>query len=108
MSKLVALPLFLFLIAMQNKNGVCGINGIDVSTPVSVADFQCLKKTGGKEFVIVRVWRNRAPAGQVDQNAVSTMENAWAAGMSQVDGYIFPRFTSQPTDSRWAKIQKVF
>jgi hypothetical protein len=104
MNKLAALPLFLFLSAMQlNSNGVCGSNGIDVAIPVSVADFQCLKKNGGKEFVIVRVWRNLSPTGQIDQNAVCTMENAWAAGMSQVDGYIFPRFTSQPNDARWAK-----
>ena len=63
-----------------------GARGVDMSTYVPVKRFQCLKKAG-KTFAIVRVWQS---TGTKDPNGVKTIRNAWAAGFSYVDGYIFP------------------
>ena len=60
--------------------------GVDVSAPISKSAFDCLKKAG-KTFAIVRVWQS---TGHQDPNGVKTIGNAWAAGFSHVDGYIFP------------------
>jgi hypothetical protein len=65
------------------------MDGVDVSTAVSVDNFRCLRENHSKQFAIVRVWRSN---GVVDGNAAQTMANAWKAGMDSVDGYIFPCF----------------
>ncbi len=60
--------------------------GVDVSQSVSQAQFECLKDNGYK-FVIVRAYRNN---GVIDSNSAQTIRNARAAGLNQVDAYLFP------------------
>ncbi|XP_065846642.1 probable GH family 25 lysozyme 5 isoform X2 [Oscarella lobularis] len=60
--------------------------GVDVSTIVSKSQFECLKKEG-YSFAIVRAHRS---TGELDESARGTLENAQAAGMSDVDVYLFP------------------
>jgi len=62
--------------------------GVDVSSPISVSAFQCLKNNG-YDFAIVRCWQSN---GVPDPNCPSTVANAWAAGMAHVDVYMFPCF----------------
>jgi hypothetical protein len=57
-----------------------GAYGLDISSAVSKSAFQCLVKEG-YSFVVARVWRSLC---SVDLNAVSNVDNAWAAGMKQV------------------------
>lgn len=63
--------------------------GVDVSQATSVSSFQCLKSSG-YSFAIVRVYQSN---GKVDPNGATTISNAWAGGMSHVDGYIFPCYS---------------
>ncbi|KAI1717717.1 glycosyl hydrolases family 25 domain-containing protein [Ditylenchus destructor] len=77
-------------------------NCIDVSAPVSVKAFRCLKEMS-YSCVIVRMWRS---IGKFDQNAVQTVKNARSAGIDNVDGYIFPRF-KQLADSARHQVQKL-
>ena len=60
--------------------------GVDVALPIPKSGFQCMI---GKNytFAIVRAYRSN---GKVDTNAASNIANAWAAGMSFVDIYMFP------------------
>ncbi|ULT95459.1 hypothetical protein L5515_011411 [Caenorhabditis briggsae] len=61
-------------------------NGIDFIQPVSVATFQCVKNAG-YSFVIPRVFTS---LGKVDSTGVNNVKNARAAGLTDVDGYVFP------------------
>jgi len=63
--------------------------GVDVSQPTSVSAFQCLHNNGAS-FAIVRVFQSN---GVVDVNGPGTIGNAWAGGISYVDGYIFPCYS---------------
>jgi hypothetical protein len=47
-------------------------------------------KNSGVSFVIVRVYMS---SGKPDPNGPQSIANAWAGGMRQVDGYIFPCFS---------------
>jgi GH25 family lysozyme M1 (1,4-beta-N-acetylmuramidase) len=60
--------------------------GVDVSQSVTQAQFECLKDNGYR-FVIVRAYRNN---GVIDANSAQTIKNARAAGLNQVDAYLFP------------------
>ncbi|CAF1566998.1 unnamed protein product [Rotaria sp. Silwood1] len=60
--------------------------GVDVSQSVSQEQFACLKDSGYK-FVIVRAYRS---VGVVDTNSAQTIKNARAAGLNNVDAYLFP------------------
>ncbi|KAJ8600209.1 hypothetical protein CTAYLR_002015 [Chrysophaeum taylorii] len=64
--------------------------GVDVSSYVSESEWECLMTPGGQgpiEFAIVRIYRS---SGSVDPNGASTISAAISAGVSTVDGYIFP------------------
>lgn len=64
--------------------------GVDVSSPVSKSEFECLMTPGGQgpiEFVIVRSYRS---TGSVDPNAGATIVAATEAGIKHVDAYLFP------------------
>eukprot|EP00118_Oscarella_pearsei_P000054 m.4085 g.4085 ORF g.4085 m.4085 type:complete len:239 (+) comp10183_c0_seq1:76-792(+) len=63
-----------------------GVMGVDVSAVVSRSAFECLKSTG-YSYAIVRAHHSN---GGVDKNAPTTIANAWAAGFSHVDAYLFP------------------
>jgi hypothetical protein len=43
----------------------------------------------------IRLWSHVTcgPSGGVDTNSVPTVANAWAAGMTHVDVYLFPCYT---------------
>jgi hypothetical protein len=66
--------------------------GVDVSQPVSVSDWTCLRSPGGQgpvNFAIVRVHEE---TGRIDQNGLATIKAAHTAGIPHVDGYLFPCF----------------
>ena len=62
--------------------------GVDVSTAVSTADWECFSKKGFT-FGIVRAWRS---GGEMDENAKTTLKAAAAAGFatSSLGAYLFP------------------
>ena len=64
--------------------------GVDVSEPISEADWQCLESPGGQgpvQWASVRAYRSN---GSTDPNAPSSIKNARAAGIKHVSAYIFP------------------
>ncbi len=63
--------------------------GVDLSQATSLSSFQCAKKDG-YSFAVVRVY---CSSGHTDSNGPSNINNAWNAGFSHVDGYIFPCFS---------------
>ena len=68
------------------------IVGVDISQPVSKADWTCLQTPGGQgpvEFAIARIYTE---SGRVDTNGVQSIIAAHAAGVPHVDGYLFPCF----------------
>ena len=65
-------------------------NGIDFIQPVSVATFECIHKAG-YSFVIPRVFTS---VGTLDHTGINNVKNARAAGLTDVDGYIFPCLAS--------------
>jgi len=60
--------------------------GVDISQPTSTSAFTCLKNNG-YSFAVARVHYS---GGGVDTHGAQSIANAWAAGLSHVDGYIFP------------------
>lgn len=64
-------------------------NGVDLSQATSLSSLQCVKNYG-YDFAIARVYKS---TGSPDSNGPSNINNAWAAGMSHVDGYIFPCYS---------------
>ncbi|EFP04686.1 hypothetical protein CRE_09874, partial [Caenorhabditis remanei] len=75
-------------------------NGIDFIQPVTVATFQCIKNAG-YSFVIPRVFTS---LGKVDTTGVNNVKNARAAGLTDVDGYVFPCLsTSCPSAANQVK-----
>lgn len=63
--------------------------GVDLSQATSLSSLQCVKNYG-YDFVIARVY---CSTGNPDSNGPNNINNAWAAGMSHVDGYIFPCYS---------------
>ena len=59
--------------------------GVDVSQPFSTSTFQCMKNNG-YQFAIIRGY---CSFGGVDTHAVSSLQNAKAAGLI-TDIYMFP------------------
>jgi len=60
--------------------------GVDVSSTIMPATWQCLK-SNGYTFGVVRCYES---GGRPDPNGVHTVANAWAGGMAHVDVYMFP------------------
>ncbi|KAK6765992.1 hypothetical protein RB195_025730 [Necator americanus] len=60
--------------------------GFDAIGAISTSQFECMK-THGYSFFIGRVFRSN---GAVDSQGIQNIKNAKAAGISHVDGYIFP------------------
>lgn len=82
------------LVAASNGGGLDyrQVYVADVSTPVSLESFQCLKRGGGDipvemSSVIVRAWRS---IGDADKNAPTTLWHALEADMLGMDVYMFP------------------
>ena len=69
--------------------GTFATYGVDVSQRTYSDSFSCLV-SNGYSFTIVRVYQSN---GQPDSNGPSTINDAWAGGMSYVDGYIFPCYS---------------
>ena len=63
--------------------------GVDISGGVDSGSFGCMV-SNGYTFTIVRGY---CSYGDVDPNAVSNIQNAYAGGMSHVDAYLFPCFS---------------
>jgi len=63
--------------------------GVDVSSPVYIDTWKCLK-SNGYDYAIIRCWQSN---GVPDPNCPHTIYNAWDGGMSHVDAYIFPCFS---------------
>lgn len=63
--------------------------GVDVSARTYQSSWECLVQNN-YHFAIVRVYRS---SGSVDTNGAPSIEDAWAGGMSHVDGYIFPCYS---------------
>lgn len=63
--------------------------GVDLSQATSLSSLQCVHNYG-YDFVIARVYLS---TGKPDSNGPSNINNAWSAGMSHVDGYIFPCYS---------------
>jgi len=63
--------------------------GVDVSTAVPQSDWTCLKNAG-YAFAVVRCYRS---SGSVDPNCASNVKYAKAAGIKNVDVYLFPCFS---------------
>jgi hypothetical protein len=63
--------------------------GVDLSQLTSVSSLQCVHDYG-YDFVIARVY---CSSGHPDSNGPTNINNAWSAGMSHVDGYIFPCYS---------------
>jgi len=78
------LSLVFFVIALRLSYSEAA-NGVDVSSPVSLSQFQCMA-SNGYSFVIVRGYQSN---GVIDPNAETTLENAKAAGLYH-DTYHFP------------------
>eukprot|EP01147_Barroeca_monosierra_P008577 gene8577-10279_t len=64
--------------------------GADVSTATSQSALSCLRGNG-YSFAIARCFRS---TGTVDPNCPQTIINAWNAGLTHVDIYLFPRPTA--------------
>merc|ERR1711974_334925 len=62
------------------------VYGVDVSTPVSKLQFQCLNGDN-LTFAVIRCWHS---TGTPDTNAPGTVAAAWAGGLAHVDVYMFP------------------
>lgn len=63
--------------------GVAGATGgVDVSQRTYKDNWSCMV-SNGKSFGIVRVYQSN---GKPDPNGPSTINDAWAGGMSYVDG----------------------
>ena len=69
--------------------GASATVGVDLSQATSLSSLQCVKDYG-YDFVIARVYTS---TGNPDSNGPSNINNAWNAGMSHVDGYIFPCYS---------------
>jgi len=65
---------------------VSAVTGVDVSSPISKAAWDCLKSTHGVNFGVVRAYQS---GGRVDPDARTTIANAIAANVS-ADAYLFP------------------
>ena len=71
-----------------------GILGADVSTAVSVAQWQTLQSQQEVSYGVVRCYRSN---GKVDTAAPATVNNGWSAGLNGVDVYHFPSLAVSAT-----------
>ena len=81
--------------------------GVDVSTAVGESTWTCLQSPGGQgpiEYAVVRVYRS---SGTVDPNAAATIKAARAAGIANVDGYVFPCVTCATAPGVWGGMSGV-
>ena len=81
----VEMHLLLFLIIALKLSYSKAVTGIDVSSPVSFSQFQCMKNSGYSLAIV----RGYCPNGAIDPNAKATLENAKSAGINH-DAYHFP------------------
>uniref|UniRef100_A0A8R1HKF2 Lysozyme n=1 Tax=Caenorhabditis japonica TaxID=281687 RepID=A0A8R1HKF2_CAEJA len=77
-----------FLLALFALVGAvsAGADGLDFIQATSVATMQCLRNNG-ISFVIPRIFTS---LGTIDQTGINNVKNAHAAGISYIDGYLFP------------------
>lgn len=64
-------------------------SGVDLSQRTYSSSFNCMVNSG-YNFAIVRVYQSN---GHPDSNGPASINDAWAGGMSYVDGYIFPCYS---------------
>ena len=80
---------FLAFLCAAFFGAVVANTGVDVSQRTYSSSFSCMKSYG-YSFAIVRVYQSN---GVCDPNGPATINDAWAGGMSYVDGYIFPCYS---------------
>ena len=78
-----------FIVCVALFSSTYAYHGVDVSQLTSSSSFNCMVNNG-YSFAIVRVY---CSSGHTDSNGPSSIANAWAGGMSYVDGYIFPCYS---------------
>jgi len=79
----------LIILLVCSFNLSLAVQGVDVSSLVSLSDFGCLH-SNEYTFAVMRCFRS---TGSVDPNCAATVKNAWDAGMAHVDVYIFPCYS---------------
>lgn len=85
--------LLFILITLLNLCLVYSRAGIDISVPLATDDWKCLMNPNNDNitYAIARVYRS---IGAVDTNAPSNFIAATKAGLTNLDGYIFPCIAS--------------
>lgn len=78
-----------FIVCVALFSSAFATYGVDVSQATSSSSFSCMK-SNGYSFAIIRVYQS---SGKNDPNGPTTIANAWAGGMNNVDGYIFPCYS---------------
>eukprot|EP01031_Cornospumella_fuschlensis_P033516 gene33516-40550_t len=81
--------LLTFLTFALHVAAVFAATGVDVSERTYRSAWDCAK-SHGFDFAIVRVYQS---LGKPDPNGPSNIHDAWGAGFSHVDGYIFPCYS---------------
>jgi hypothetical protein len=87
------MKLLLILVTLLNLSFVYCKSGIDISVPLAVDDWKCLINPTNDNitYAIARVYRS---IGAVDENAPSNFIAATNAGLTNLDGYVFPCIAS--------------
>lgn len=70
-----------------------GSTGVDVSSAVTQAEFECLASQHNVSYVVVRAYRS---VGSVDSAAAGTVAAAKAAGINEIHTYHFPDVRQDP------------
>ncbi len=79
----------LCLLCLAFVGKVAAYSGVDLSQRTYSSSFNCMVNSG-YNFAIVRIYQSN---GHPDPNAAASINDAWAGGMSYVDGYIFPCYS---------------
>ncbi|KAI8074562.1 glycoside hydrolase superfamily, partial [Gongronella butleri] len=93
--------------------GVSATLGADVSVATSQDTFSCLIGQGLTQFVArayMEAW-GRDPGGAIDSGAVTSYNNAYAAGANNVDVYMFPctgRSTCKSASTQVGELAQLF
>lgn len=72
---------------------VVGRNGVDLSIATTLSDWQCLVGEENVTYSIIRLYRN---VGEVDANAVTSLQYATKVGITDLGGYMFPCVPNSP------------
>lgn len=77
----------LLALACLDAAALAAVSGVDVSTPVSLSEAQCMAQTHNISFGVARAWHSD---GVFDPNYLITSKSWTQAGFATVDAYMFP------------------